>query len=207
MKLLIAIPSLDYMHVDFVRSLLGLINKLKADKIHADIQVESGTLVYVARDRLACKAINEGYTHVLWIDADMVFQPTILDDLMFSGKGFVCGVFHARRAGYHSCIFTDLDINNLQRVEEYPSETFEIAGCGFGCVLTSVDILRAVQQHYGTTFMPMKLYGEDLACCRRVAELGYKMYCEPSARVGHIGHVTIWPEDHERWKNDLTMRE
>lgn len=203
MKLLIAIPSLDYMHVDFVKSLVGLTERLHREGVAFDVCIESGTLVYVARDRLTCKAINDGYTHVLWFDADMVFNDSILDDLMFSGHDFVCGVFHARRKGFHSCIFSDIRLNSLTRVEEYPAETFEIAGCGFGCVLVKADILREVQINYGTTFLPMKSYGEDLACCKRIAELGHKMYCEPSARVGHIGHIAIYPEDHERWKSEL----
>ena len=206
MRLLIGIPSLDYVHVNFVKSLTVLIMRLKSEGINFDVQIESGTLVYVARDRIASKAINEGYTHVLWFDADMVFQDSVLDDLMFSGKPFVCGIFHARRKGYNSCLFRNLDLNHLERFEyPYPTDTFEIAGCGFGCVLIDVQIMREVMQKDGTCFLPMPHYGEDLAFCKRVAALGYKMYAEPSAVCGHIGHTVIYPEDHERWKQTISF--
>ena len=55
-----------------------------------------------------------------------------------------------------------------------------------------------------TCFTPILQYGEDIAFCFRVRELGYKMYCEPSVVCGHIGHITIYPEDHERWKGTIS---
>ena len=204
MKLLIGMPSLDYMHAETMKSLVRLVKRLDREGVDFDVDIQNGTLVYFARDRIACRAINEGYTHVLWLDADMVFQDGILEDLQFSGKDFVSGICHARRPGFGSCLFKNMDLNNLERFEEYPTNTFEVDGCGFGCVLITVDILRDVQTTYGTCFTPEKSYGEDLSFCRRAKWLGHKIYAEPSAVLGHIGHITIYPEDHERWKESVS---
>ena len=206
MKLLIGIPSLDYMHTEFVKSLSALIIRLKNDKVDFDVHIESGTLVYKARDAIASKAVNEGYTHVLWFDADMVFTDDIFDTLNFHGKDFICGIFHARRPGYHSCLFKSLDLKHLERFEEYPTDVFEIAGCGFACVLVSVEVLKAVFHRYGSCFLPLKYYGEDLAFCMRAHQVGYKIYADPTARVGHVGHITIYQEDHEKWKAGLNLK-
>jgi len=203
-KLLIGVPTLDYMNVEFVRSLTALLMRLKDDGVNFDLDIESGTLVYIARERIANKAINEEYSHVLWLDADMVFGPDLLDDLMFSGKAFVSGVYHARRKGYASCIFKGIDVGEVERFKEYPKETFEIAGCGFGCVLIETEIIRAVKRAYGTCFTPIKNYGEDLAFCKRCRDIGYSLWCEPSVVCGHIGHITIYPEDHEQWKKTIS---
>lgn len=197
MKLLVAVPSLDFMHVDFVRCLTNLIERLHEDGIAFETKLLSGTLVYVARNRLVDHAINNNFTHVLWLDADMVFKPDILDDLMFSGHDFVCGRFNARRKPYIACQFKKLV--PIEVVEDYPAETFQIAGTGFGCVLTSVDILKKVAQLEGSCFLPTSGLGEDLAFCARCHDNGIKMYCEPTAVVGHIGHITIYPEDHARY--------
>ncbi len=203
-KLLIGVPTLDYMNVEFVRSLTALLMRLKEDGVNFDLDIESGTLVYIARERIANKAINEEYSHVLWLDADMVFGPDLLDDLMFSGKAFVSGVYHARRKGYASCIFKGINVGEVERFKEYPKETFEIAGCGFGCVLIETEIIRAVKRAYGTCFTPIKNYGEDLAFCKRCRDIGYSLWCEPSVVCGHIGHITIYPEDHEQWKKTIS---
>ena len=65
MKLLIAIPAMDFMVTEFVKSLLKLTNKLKDDGIDFETRIEAGTLVYFARDKLARYAMNNGFTHVL----------------------------------------------------------------------------------------------------------------------------------------------
>lgn len=202
MKLLIGVPTLDFLHVEFVQSLTNLIMKLNREGICFEVKYITGTLVYAARDKIACHAINNGFTHVLWFDSDMVFQDSILEDLMFSGEEFVCGRFNARRKPYVSCQFSKLV--PLERIDSYPMDTFRIAGCGFGCVLTSVDVLRDVQMHYQTCFLPTAGFGEDLAFCVRATELGHKIYCEPTAVVGHVGHITIYPEDHERYMDTIS---
>lgn len=204
MKLLIAIPTLDYIHADFVKCLTKLIMKLKSDGVRFDVEIISGTLVYSARDKLAKKAVNEGYTHMLWFDSDMIFNEDVLDDLMFSGNQFVTGIYHTRRPPHGSCIFKDISLDNISKYmgNDYPKNTFEIAGCGFGCVLIDVTIVKDVLMTYGEAFLPIHGLGEDIAFCQRVHDLGYKMYCEPAVRLGHIGHIAIYPEDHEKWLND-----
>ena len=205
MKLLIGLPCMDFVHVEFMRCLTNLLKRLRDDGVQFDLCIESGTLVYLARERIAHKAINEKYTHVLWLDSDMVFSDDILEDLQFCGKDFVTGVYHARRKGYASCIFKCIDLKKgIERFEEYPKEPFQIEGCGFGCVLTSVDMLSQVCLTFGTCFTPLPSLGEDIAFCRRALDLGFKLWCEPTVVCGHIGHITIYPEDYENWKKTIS---
>lgn len=206
MNLLIGIPSTDFLHVEFVKSLHCLILRLIEDKIQFHVHFETGTLVYCARDTIACKAINEGYTHVLWLDSDMVFTDDLLDSLTFCDKPFVCGIFHSRRKGYHSALFKNLDINNLERFEDYPNTPFRVAGCGFAGVLIETEVMRQVMLKHGTCFLPLKMYGEDLAFCKRATEIGYEIWAEPTAVMGHVGHITIYPEDHEKWKAEISKK-
>lgn len=201
MKLLIAIPTNDYIHFEFTSCLVQLVSKLKDEHINFDVAIQGGTLVYVARDKLAYKAIDEGYTHVLWLDSDMIFTENILDDLLFAEKSFVSAIYHGRRAPHISCLFTEI-YPEIKRFEEYPADTFEIQGCGFGCVLIATDIMRAVRLKYGTCFFPTRELGEDLAFCQRVSECGYKMYAEP-IKLGHIGHIKVYPEYRERYMDEI----
>lgn len=201
MRLLICVPSNDFMHVAFVKSLTNLIRRLDKGFVQYDVRIMDGTMVHVARDNLAKLAVNEKYTHTLWLDSDMVFSDDLLDDLMFGDKDFVSGIYHARRPPHGSCIFKSINPMQIQRyeLEDYPNNTFEIAGCGFGCVLIKTDIIRDVLSRFGSAFCPTEALGEDLAFCQRVHDLGHKMYCEPGVRVGHIGHITIYPDDRAYW--------
>lgn len=202
MKLLIAIPTHDYMHMDFVNSLLALTKKLMEDGIEYHVKLHGGTLVYHGRDALAKTAIEGGYTDVLWIDADMVFQDTLLEDLQFSGKPFVSGIAHGRRPPHQSCLFSEI-YPGVQRFVEYPNSTFKVAGCGFGCVLIKTEILKVVKERNGTCFFPTRELGEDLAFCKRAIDAGYEIWAEPSVRLGHIGHIAIYPEYREQYVNSF----
>lgn len=205
MNLLIAIPTMDTVPVEFMKSLLALTQHLSEIDVEYDVAIESGTLVYMARDRLASKALTGDYTHILWLDSDMVFEPCIVEDLQFCGKDFVSGIAHSRRSPFVSCLFKNINLSDLKRwtLREYPADTFEVAGCGFACVLISAEIVRAVLKKYGTGFTPFQSYGEDLSFCKRAADLGFKIYAEPTVRLGHIAHIAIWPDDIERYADDI----
>ena len=193
-RLLIAVPCTDYMHADFVASLLKLTKHLDREGIKHDVDIRPGSLVYYARNQLACKAINENYTHMLFIDSDMVFDENIVETLMFSGKDFVCGAFQGRRRPFSSCVYKKLP---NEKVEEYGMVPFRIEGCGMAMTMISTEILKEVQSKYGACFDPARIdgmtYGEDLAFCWRVNKIGMEMWCDPTARCGHIAHIPIWP--------------
>ncbi len=194
-RLLIAVPSTDYMHADFVKSLMKLKQHLQREGINHEVEIIAGTLVYIARDRLACKAINDGFTHLLFLDSDMVFDEQIVETLQFSGKDFVCGAFVSRRPTYGKCVYSSL--KPLTQIADWGKEPFRVKGCGMACTMIATEILKEVQTRYGSCFNPEIYdgikYGEDLAFCWRANDIGAEIWCEPTARVGHIAHVPIWP--------------
>ena len=197
MRLMVAVPTVDYVPADFVKSLANLCLRLGRERIPADVQIIGGTLVYIARNRLALRAIRDEYTHVLWLDSDMTFSDSIVEDLLFCGKDMVCGAFVSRKRPYGPCVYTDIsDPANMKKVENFGTEPFRVDGCGFATVLTSVSLLDAVQSNFGTCFRPTEQYGEDLAFCDRVKQLGMEIWCEPTVRPGHIAHVPVYACEH-----------
>lgn len=204
MRLLIAIPCMDSIPTEFVRSLLKLQKRLIEDGVNFDFCVASGTLIYMARNKIVNKAIEENYDSVLWLDSDMVFDENIYDDLASWKKDFVTGIYHMRRPQFYSCIFKSIELETFATWgDDYPTDLFEIAGCGFGCCLTSVQLLRDIKDKFEKPFDPIKNYGEDIAFCKRAHELGYKIYCDPFVRCGHIAHITLYPDDAPRFRDKL----
>ena len=192
MRLLIAVPTTDYIHADFVKSLTRLTAELGRKHIAYDVEILSGTLVYFARNKLACKAVNENYTDVLWLDSDMVFTERIVEDLLECGREMVCGAFVSRRPPYGPCVYSCIDEGKVAKVEEFGLTPFRVAGCGFATVLTKTNLLQDVMQKFGTCFMPTDYYGEDLAFCWRVKQIGREIWCEPTVRPGHIAHIPVY---------------
>lgn len=203
-KLMVAIPTLDYMHEKFVESLTNLTKHLCESGIEFDICFERGTLVYIARDRLVKKAIAEDYTHVLWLDADMVFEPDMIDILLESNKDMVCGIFRGRHDKKMVCLYSSIwPLTRYEALDSNPellNDILEVGACGFGCVLTTVELLNEIYLKYDfSCFFPTKLLGEDLAFCERVKECGHDIFCNPKAEVGHIGNAIIKPDRTVEW--------
>lgn len=194
-KTLIAIPSHDYVHADFTRCLMQL------DRPEdAGFTMITNTLIYTARNMIAQKAIQLGFDRVMWFDADMTFEHDTLTRLsadMDQGLELVTGLYFTRKEPIVPTLHKEI----RWRIKEdgwvdggatlyknYPKDqVFEIAGCGFGCVMTSVSLLKRMVEKYGSPFYPLMGMGEDSTFCFRATQDGHKLYCDSRVKCGHIG--------------------
>lgn len=196
MKTLIAIPSMDMVPARFAQSLAML---RKVGECQVGFQV--GSLVYNARNSLANFAIQFECDRVLWLDSDMVFAPDILERLsktMEETKAdIVTGLYFRRVPPYTPVLYKKLEAkDDLQaEYEEFKDlpdeETFEVAGCGFGCVLMGTDVFLSLDSKFGQLFNPTPGMGEDLAFCWRARQCGYKIICDKSIELGHVGFEVV----------------
>ena len=193
MRLMVAVPTTDYVNAAFMKCLVGLTKKLAEDGTGFDVQIVGGTLVYIARNRLAQHAVSEGFTHVLWLDSDMTFEKDIVDDLLFCGGDMVCGAFVMRRPQFGPCVYSSIRrTGTLKKVREFGKEPFRVAGSGFAAVLTKTELLKKVYDRFGTYFRPMPHLAEDLAFCWRANQVGAEIWCEPTVRPGHIAQIPVY---------------
>ena len=203
MKTLIAVPCFDMVHTDFVDSFLAL--ERPEGTVHTFIK---NTLIYNARNSIAQNAINHGFDRVMWIDSDMIVPPETLSVLandIDSGYDYVSGVYYMRSMPTRPVIYSKVWWKVQQdgwvetgrtHCQEVPQGLFEIAGSGFGCVMTSVDLLKRLVDKYGAPFTPLMGIGEDLAFCWRVNQIGAKMYCDSRIKCGHIGQKVYCERDY-----------
>lgn len=200
MKTLIAIPCMDTLPVDFVKSLIYM---HKGD--NPTVYLKPNSLVYDSRNILSLYAIENNYDNVMWLDSDMVFPPDILQRLESHNMHMVTGLYVRRRDPITPVIFKTLTEpirnadgkleKNTHPYDDYPkNDFFQVAGCGFGCVLTSTKLLKDVWDHFGPAFTPFPWAGEDLSFCYRVNTLGYQIHCDSTISCGHIG-TAIYNED------------
>ena len=200
MRTLIAVPAMDMLSTDFCRSCVGL-------QLSGEVQwtFSQGSLVYDGRNILADTAVREGFDRVLWLDSDMVFDPYLfrrLSEHLDLGKEMVSGLYVSRKAPIHPVIYKSIRRDPLENgflpvaeaYSDYPRDSlFPVAGCGFGAVMMTTELLRRLQAAYGLPFTPLPGFGEDLSFCLRVQELGAEMWCDSSIKLGHAG-MAIYTE-------------
>ena len=193
MRLLIAIPCMDTVRFEFAESLANLCKHLSNIGVDYDLEWHATSLIYLAREELANKAINDKYEYVLWLDSDMVFVPDHFDLLRSLKTDFATGIYRSRRSPYAHVIKDIKDPMSRQRV--IPDEPFEVAACGFGFVLMKTEVLYKVRANFMTTFTPTPSSGEDYAFCERWLKMGNKIIAHPDVRPDHIAYVRLRGDD------------
>ena len=193
-KTMIAVPCMDQVPAIFAQS-LTLLQKPE----NTCLSMQMGSLIYAARNSLAAEAIKQEADYVFWMDSDMLFPTNALvkmiDTLEKNELDILTGVYFRRRPPYTPTLFEILDMYgeacSHRTVREIPEGLFEVAGCGFGCVLLTTDVLMSVQAKFGNMFAPIGNNGEDVAFCWRARQCGYKIMCDPSVVCGHVGYSVV----------------
>lgn len=197
MKIVIAVPCMDSTYTMFDQCL----DALEAPKDgRFAVARNAGSLVYIARNNLIREAVKRGATHILWLDSDMVFDKDLLKKLIKDideQHQMVCALAHKRKKPYTPVIYNKLRIGlpgeaEVEEYEEYPKEQlFEVEGCGFGCVLMTVEMALAMLGSTEVPFSPIPGFGEDLSFCIRARQLGYKLWCDSRVKVGHLSLTVV----------------
>lgn len=190
MRLLIAIPCMDTVRYEFAQSLAELCKHLSNIGIEYDLEWHATSIIYLAREELANKAINDEYTHVLWLDSDMVFNNDMFDLLRSLNEPFATGLYRARRQPYGFVIKVADGY-----IKEIPQEPFEVTACGFGMVLMETQTLYKVRSQYMTCFTPTPSAGEDYAFCQRWIEMGNRIIAHPDVKPDHIAYIRLRCDD------------
>ena len=204
MRYLIAVPCLDMVHTRFAACLLGA-NKFDG-KDHVEVMFAQNSLVYDSRNGIAAKAINQKFDRVLWLDSDMVFDPDIAQRLaahLDNGLEIVTGIYFTRKLPIQPVVYTSItqDPPAAESFKDYPKDSlFEVAGCGFGGVMTTVQALYDVGHEYGNPFSPLPGIGEDFSFCLRARSLGKQIWCDSSVKLRHISCLEIGEDDFEKVK-------
>lgn len=206
MKILIAIPCMQTVPTTFFKAVLGLqIPTTKDD--YVEFTMTENSLIYDARNQMAHKAVANGFDRVLWLDSDMVFEPDLyirLSEWLDMGLEYVSGIYFRRNGIPHPVVYKEVGFIEKDGIQvpsaapfmDYPgNELFEVAATGLGGCMMTTQLIADVQDAFGLPFSPILGFGEDLSFCKRVEELGRKMYCDSSIKMGHVAHRVITEED------------
>ena len=206
-KIFIAIPCMEDMPVDFVKSLTQL-QKVGQTSINFSV----GSLVYASRDYLAQTAIAEKADYILWLDSDMVFGSELLTDMMDyldqSGNDFVTAVCFRRKPPFNPVIYKKIRMgfegeSETEGYDDYQTEQpFEIDACGMAAVLMTVEMAAKIIYHEKQLFAPIPGYGEDISFCIRAKKHGYKLWADPRLYVGHIARTVSDRAAFEAWRRN-----
>lgn len=187
-KILIGMPCMDSIPTQTVGALMGLIKPPETE-----VQFLANSLVYDARNRICQRAVSGGFTHLLFIDSDMIFPDDAIDRLLSLETDIATGVYYGRKGKHEPQVYKKVKPRGLfgtsgtaERITD-PKGVFDIEACGMGLCLIKTACIKAVIDRYIAPFEPIKGLGEDFSFCYRAHKLGFKAKADARFEVGHIG--------------------
>jgi GT2 family glycosyltransferase len=142
-----------------------------------------------ARNRVVEEACRSDADWVFWCDSDIVLPVDAISTLLARARQFdhhfLTGIYFQRAAPYFPLVAHRDPKGSFQWVVKWPPNAyFPVDGCGFGVVLTSISMLRAIEPPW----FKYEKYSEDFDFCIKAAAKGYKLYCDSSVRCGHLAN-------------------
>jgi hypothetical protein len=139
---------------------------------------------------------------IIFIDSDIVWNNEDLIKLLESDKDIICGPYFLE-SGQDMCIVDKdglfMDMSKIQ----HQTEPFEIMSGGMGFVSVKYEVLEKIGfPWFNTLYLKdeeegVQFVGEDTFFFYRAQEEGFKVYCDPTIRIGHEKLRTLMLLDYE----------
>ena len=191
-----------------------------AQKYGAVVIEVAGKPVDKARNEITAAALKmPDVTHLLWIDADMIFKPDSFARLLSYKLPVVGGLYYGRRAPWFPIILRNhakdakLTSNSCGYIYDHPiNKVIEVDGTGGGFLLTAREVYEGMKQ--GEWWTEANGESEDISFCRRVQNAGHRIYVDTGLELGHFGEIEVYPSwgrkhrDHQHnvWIPDVDLK-
>lgn len=143
---------------------------------------------------------------VFWCDSDIILPSHAITSLVKADRHFITGMYFQRRYPFQPQIYMydphggKGNKGTFRNLIEWPEGVVApIDGCGFGCVLTSMDLLRSIPpKHFS-----WGQFGEDFTFCLNARRAGYSLHVHTGVMCGHLADpVPVTVESfREAWKD------
>jgi glycosyltransferase involved in cell wall biosynthesis len=195
-KVGICIPARGQVEVGTAFDLAALVNYTnKNSRIEVHLYTSMGTLIFDQRNNMVQSAMDDGCSHVLFIDADMRFPKDTLIRLLNHNKGIV-GVNATTRSEPVKPTAKKLEVKD-DHVIWHPVWSKEatgievVDGIGCGVMLIDAEVIKGLEKpyFYFEQLPNHKILGEDIYFCIKASDAGFPTYVDHdlSKEIKHIG--------------------
>jgi hypothetical protein len=156
-----------------------------------------------ARNKIVENAIKMKCTHLLFLDSDMTFPPTLIDDLLKHNKDIINGLCFLRKPPYRPTLYYDIDDKGGRCYKGELKGLIEVDLTGFACSLINLKIFKNIPKPwFEFKTIDGKEWSEDLIFCKKAKQSGIKIYVDCDIKCGHITDYEV-KEDMYRWYNGM----
>jgi hypothetical protein len=194
--IVLAVPSGSFWHAQFAMSLMFLMNQMVARGISSSVSNPRGSILPNLRHTAVQFALDNGATHVLFLDSDQTFPKETTEILLSHGKDVVAANIATKQ--FPSTPTARLRGDEVSGDPLYTTPKSQprlqrVWRVGTGVMLIKTSVFRRVGpppwfevpwvEELGT------YRGEDWFFCERLEKAGIPLFVDHalSLQVGHIG--------------------
>lgn len=199
-KIVIGIPHTGLLNSEVVMSLMNLQQK----DYQVNIQLLKSSILYISREYLVSAALQYDADYLMFVDSDQIIQSDAIQkmaDHLNNGENIVTTLIFRKDPPFQPCIFSSQkELPNHQISLQYYdvanqdlTKPFYVESCGFGCIMMNLDIFKNIPQPW---FLPRPYTGEDISFMWEARQKGYKILCDPTIEIGHVGFKNYTRKDY-----------
>lgn len=174
-------------------------------------------LVSDLRDDAVMAAQAGGYTHLLFLDADMVWPNDVLDKMLrHHARGIVAGLYHLKfwphwPVALKESTWNDDDQNFDYTYDKHAPHTDLLRPeqlVGMGCTLIPMEVFRRFERpwfKYQQNSSGISTITEDVWFCQEAAKAGCPIWLDPTVSCLHIGQDMVSSAHYDRATYEMTM--
>lgn len=192
-RIFIAMPCYQYVSSECYESIFNTTQILK-NKYDFIIKIVSGYAVDQARNECVKEFLQSNCDYLLFIDSDIIISESAIEKLIESDKDIISAVYNHKHIMAGTSVIYKIVNGQFQpyQTNDIPEEVFVITACGFGCVLLKRDVVRKSYEKlkgicFKFDFNVKCMSSEDIYYCNELYKMGYDIYADGTAKVGHLG--------------------
>ncbi len=163
-----------------------------------------------ARNVLVDRAIEEGCTHIFFLDSDHIVDKNMLSFLAGNKDATVVSGLVVKRDGKNCQVGFIRRDDGMYHTVSLPTDglSFAVDACAFGCTLIDLSIFKELEKPYFRDEMIIDAAGEirqrrsDIGFCDDVKKLGKDIRIDTRAMVGHVGDSPVFYPESKQFQEE-----
>ena len=143
----------------------------------------------------ACQwSLERGFSHLFFLDDDVVPPPDVIQRLLAHNLPIVCGLYFRRHVGIEPLMLKDAPGGSVTYLTQFGwPQMIDVDYTGGGCMLIARRVLETMRDRIGgqRPWFEWKVdsggKSEDYVFCQRARSLGFKVAVDTSIQCRHIG--------------------
>jgi len=183
MKLAVGIPlSWPYCHSDFFDS-FTMLDKPEGTEV---IRSQSGP-IHEMRNTIVMRALAMDCTHLLFLDADMIYPQDTITRLFLRKRNIVGALTFKRWPPFNPILYTG-EPYKMRLMEQIPKGITEVTATGTGCLMINCEVFDNIDYPWFKFDKTEENnpVGEDIDFCYRARAAGYSIHVDCDIETEHM---------------------